>query len=349
VSSSIAVAAVPGSAFVRDPYPQKPGPVQVFILAGQSNMQGQASLRTLEYLVYHPDTAARYEHLKDPMGDWVRRDDVWVWTVDGPRWGSLRPGFGASPWKFGPELGFGWAMAGRLDRQLLLVKTCWGGKSLRRDFLPPGSALPSEEELRQELERYRRKKPEATLEEVKSRYGDCYRSMIGHVRRVLDNLDQYFPDYDEKAGYELAGFVWFQGWNDKVDGRQRAEKYAGYTERSAQLIRDVRAELASPNLPVVIGELGVGGQPGDFQRAQRAAAELPEFQGTVRFVQTHQFWDPELEEMVRQGLWKGPEWPRFYNRGSDRGYHYLGSGKIMYQMGTAFGQAMAELLEANGR
>ena len=47
--------------------------------------------------------------------------------------------------------------------------------------------------------------------------------------------------------------------------------------------------------------------------------------------------------MVEQGVWRGPDWPKFYNVGSERGYHYLGSGKIMYQMGMAFGQAMTEM------
>ena len=49
---------VPESAFDGDPWPMATeGPVKVFILAGQSNMQGHAALRTLEYLVYNEETA----------------------------------------------------------------------------------------------------------------------------------------------------------------------------------------------------------------------------------------------------------------------------------------------------
>jgi hypothetical protein len=132
-----------------------------------------------------------------------------------------------------------------------------------------------------------------------------------------------------------------------VDGAQRREKYAQYTVRLGQMIKDLRKDLKSPKLPVVIGELGVGGKQGDFQMAQKAVAELPGLKGNVRFVPTHQFWEPEVEEMVRQGVWKGPEWPKFYNVGSERGYHYLGSGKIMYQMGMAFGDAMTEMVGAD--
>ena len=38
-----------------------------------------------------------------------------------------------------------------------------------------------------------------------------------------------------------------------VDGSQRTKKYATYTERLAQLIRDVCKELKAPELPVVFG------------------------------------------------------------------------------------------------
>lgn len=113
------------------------------------------------------------------------------------------------------------------------------------------------------------------------------------------------------------------------------------------MFREVRKDLETPRLPIVIGELGVGGegaQP-EFRAAQRAVAELPEFQGAVRFVETHGFWEPEVERMAESDLWKGPGWPRFYNVGSDRGYHYLGSGKIMYRIGVAFGRNMAELIK----
>ena len=40
-----------------------------------------------------------------------------------------------------------------------------------------------------------------------------------------------------------------------VDGSQRAKKYATYTERLAQLIRDVCKELKALELSVVFGEL----------------------------------------------------------------------------------------------
>jgi alpha-galactosidase len=338
--------AVPEAAFNKDPWPlAKQGPVKVFVLAGQSNMQGHAALRTLEYLVYNEKTAAQYEHWKDRDGRWTERRDVWVWTTDGERYGNLKPGFGANEMKMGPELGFGWVVGERLDEQVLLIKTCWGGRSLKRDFLSPGADLPAEEALRAELEQARKRDPTATMEEIKARYGQAYRDMLANVRNVLADPKKFFPQYDEKRGCELAGFVFFQGWNDLVDGSQRAEKYVNYTNRLAQLIRDVRKDLKAPNLPVVIGELGVGGVRGDFQAAQAAVAEVPEFKGNVKFVKTAEFWEPDVEKLVKDGVWKGPDWVKFYNVGSEQGYHYLGSARIFDNMGKAFGEGMMELLQ----
>jgi alpha-galactosidase len=321
----------------------KEGPVKVFILAGQSNMQGHAVLRTLEYLIYNEETAAEYEQWKDRDGRWTERRDVWVWTTDGPRHGNLKPGFGANEIKMGPELGFGWVMGEHFDEQVLLIKTCWGGRSVKRDFLPPSAKMPASAQLMEELQQAGKKAPDTTLEDIKARYGKAYRDMISHVNDVLGNLKEYFPEYDERRGYELAGFVWFQGWNDMVDRSQREEKYVDYTERLAHLIEDVREDLKAPKLPVVIGELGAGRQ-GDFQTAQEAVARLPQFRGNVTFVRTRRFWEPDVERMSDDGVWKGPDWVKFYNVGSNRAYHYLGSAKIYYRMGKAFAEGMTELL-----
>ena len=344
MAASVSLAAKnPASAFNRDPWPQKKGPLKVYILCGQSNMQGHAALRTLEYLIYNKETAADYEQWKDRYGMWNERSDVWVYTTDGDRYGKLKPGFGGSERELGPELGFGEMMGDESGQQVLLIKTCWGGKSVRRDFLSPGSQMPSKQELEKQLENARKKKPETTMDDIKAGYGFYYRSTIKTVQDVLANLKKYYPKYDEKAGYELAGFVFFQGWNDMVDNEQRQEKYANYTKRLAQLIRDVRKDLKAPNLPAVIGELGAGGKRGDFQAAQAAVAELPEFKGNVKFVKTIEFWEPEVDKMVSQGVWRGADWVKFYNVGSEKGYHYLGSARILIKIGKSMANAMLEM------
>src|SRR3954449_4881807 len=66
-----------------------PGPLKVFILAGQSNMEGQAvadldgkdyngGKGTLTHLLNDPDRAALARHLRSGKGEWAVRQDVWV-------------------------------------------------------------------------------------------------------------------------------------------------------------------------------------------------------------------------------------------------------------------------------
>ena len=44
-------------------------------------------------------------------------------------------------------------------------------------------------------------------------------------------------------------------------------------------------------------------------------------------------------------LWNSPERAKFYRIASERPFHYLGSGKMMFLMGHDFGEAMVELLK----
>lgn len=63
-----------------------PKPVKVFILAGQSNMEGAGAVNadpkknegkgSVEYLVKNAATAEKFKHLTDKTGAWVVRDDV---------------------------------------------------------------------------------------------------------------------------------------------------------------------------------------------------------------------------------------------------------------------------------
>ena len=50
-------------------------PIPVYVLAGQSNMEGKARVEVMERQLLEEATAARYAHLRD--GDeWLVRDDV---------------------------------------------------------------------------------------------------------------------------------------------------------------------------------------------------------------------------------------------------------------------------------
>ncbi len=318
-------------------------PVKVFILAGQSNMEGKAQIALLESQLADPKTKAEFQHLR-PDGDWLVRKDVWIKFLN--RKGDLTIGYG-SPKRVGPELEFGIAVGDHFDEQVLIIKTAWGGKSLYRDFRPPSAGAPDADHVQQLLTNARKRKPETTQANIEQSFGHYYRLMLTEIDDALSNLGEHFPGY-EGQGYELTGFVWFQGWNDMVN----ANYTAAYEDNMVHFIKDVRRDLKSPKLPFVIGVLGVGGVTGstdekpnpkrdEFKAAQTAAGNRPEFKGNVAVVQTDQFWDVAAYNVFKKG-WREhfEEWQKI---GSDYPFHYLGSVRTYGAIGKAFGQAVLKL------
>lgn len=282
-------------------------PVKVFILAGQSNMQGAGAIRgdlernggkgSLEYLVKDPATAGRFAHLIDADGNWGVRDDVWIWYFD--RKGGLTVGYGARPDRIGPELQFGHMVGDRYDEQVLLIKIAWGGKSLAKDFRPPSSG---------------------------GEIGQYYTELLRHVREVLGNLKSHFPDYDGR-GYEIVGFGWHQGWNDRINQAFNDE----YELNMANFVRDIRKDLGVKDLPFVIAETGMSGHEEKHPRAlslmqaQAAVAEYEEFRGNVAFVGTKGFYRPPEVSPSRQS------------------YHWNSNAETYCLIGDAMAKAMIRL------
>ena len=227
--------------------------------------------------------------------------------------------------------------------QVLIIKTAWSGRSLFRDFRPPSAGLPPDGVLEKMLADLKKQKGKenSTLDDVKKPFGASYREMLAEVNGTLADLKKHFPDYAGQ-GYELAGFVWFQGWNDMINPDYTAE----YAANLAHLIRDVRKDLKAPRLPVVVGQMGVdGANPSAaikrFKDAQAAVLDVAEFKGNVALVKTDAFWDAEAEAVFKKG-WREnlDEWNKV---GSDYPYHYLGSDRTMCKIGRAFGEAILEL------
>ena len=82
--------------------------------------------------------------------------------------------------------------------------------------------------------------------------------------------------------------------------RKEPGGYDGYSELMAHFIRDVRKDLNAPEMPFVIGVMGVGGirdQPEYFRQAMAAPASYPEFKDTVTAVETAPFWDQPLADL----------------------------------------------------
>ena len=378
----------------RDPDPKR---LQIFILAGQSNMVGHANYVTVPALyrdrregdsglaklvfkdgsegvqgIVHDQIARRIK--RDRLNDDLRnsriegqaaiadaRRDVEGLSVDVDqkstqirnaflvsdrvyitsiadnhrKSGPLTIGFGGSEDKIGPELGFGLSLARTITSPILIIKTSWGGKSLHYDFRPPGVG-------QYELSDQERASDDAAG--IRERAGTNYRMLIAQVREVLGNLKAYHPGFDASAGYDLAGFVWLQGFNDQFSSEFRDN----YSKNMVALVRDVRREFQTENLPFVIGVLGTAITEEEVGKnavsvGQRVAAGTPEFQGNVLAVETWKVYDLEALEIFKKGWQENfAEWSAV---GSDRPYHYLGSGRFFVRLGDAFASAMSELIQ----
>lgn len=284
-------------------------PTKVFILVGQSNMEGHAKVETIDYIGEDPATAPLLKRMKGPDGKApAEGEGVWIsyftgiGEKNGEGFGKLTTGYGSRQdpakdgGKIGPEYTFGLAMDRAYQEPVLLIKAAWGGKSLNYDFRSPGAGPYPRTPTDLEKDRH-------PLENS----GHYYRLMLAHVRQVLANPGRVCPAYDPKQGYEIAGFIWLQGFNDMVDTNfyprlpkgATTNRYAKYSDYMAAFIRDVRKDLGVPKMPFVIGVMGVGGKdPGDdnlaFREAMAAPASLPEFKGNVTAVRTGPFWDEQL-------------------------------------------------------
>ena len=295
-------------------------PLKVFILAGQSNMEGHAEIRTFDYIGRDPLTAPLLKEMRNPDGTPRVCDKVWMSYLTGPYDGSangeglgkLTVGFGErgnQPTKIGkkigPEFTFGIYMEKELKEPILIIKTAWGGRSLNTEFRPPSAGqykLPKE--IQDRWDQYpqgahgipKMEDRKKWQEDKDAASGVFYRMMIEHVQRVLADPKRVCPEYDQKAGFELAGFVWLQGFNDLVDGQTYPNgNYEEYSRLLSHFIRDVRKDLSAPKMPFVIGVLGVDGEKNvNFRKAMAAPADMPEFKGNVIAVDTAPFWDYDI-------------------------------------------------------
>jgi hypothetical protein len=302
----------------------QPKPVRVFILAGQSNMEGHAKIETFDFIGDDPATASLLKRMRREDGKPTVCDDAWISYLTGAGdenfeivgrltagygslWGQQRGNLGE---KIGPEFTFGISMDDAFDEPVLIIKTAWGGKSLHTDFRSPSSGPyePSSFQFQnypkqdghgipKDFEQWKLEKKKST--------GVYYNLMIGHVQKVLADIQHVIPNYSPQQTYVLSGFVWLQGFNDMVDHhvyphQNGAARFDLYSDLLANFIRDVRNDLNDPKMPFVIGVMGVGGgEDGSadmvaFRRAMAAPAALPEFQGNVIAVPTAPFWSDEL-------------------------------------------------------
>jgi iduronate 2-sulfatase len=207
---------------------------EVFLLAGQSNMDGRGAKKDLvgelaSYSKPQPDVLIAFA-----AGGLHRPLTLSNGFV------PLEPGYSGTPAQkagglptgtFGPELSFGRTLATALPgKHVALIKYAEGGTNLRADWNP-------------------------------DKKGSLYEKFIAFTRQSLKGLK------DRGDTYEIRGMIWHQGESDASLPTDQ------YQKMLTEFINRVRTDLAINDLPFVIGEVYDNGKRDLVRAAQQTAAK----------------------------------------------------------------------------
>ena len=309
-------------------------PVKVFLIMGQSN--------TLEMGKVTPNIGELYPFLVDDAGKPTVRMDVRNVSVMQKRdnmnvyrneWLTIE-----KKNKIGIEVGIGHQLGNAIDEPVMVLKSSIGNRGLGWDLLPPGSESyeytgidnKTKKETTWIYAGYKQSpnRWEKGTEPVPIGWyaGKQYDDDVANAKKVLAELDKYYPD---AKGYEVAGFLWWQGDKDRYDAAHASR----YEKNLVALIHALRKEFNAPKAKFVCATLGQtakdapAGNDKMIFDAQMAVdgetGKYPEFKGNVATVYTHP-------------LSKG---------GASNG-HYNGNVETYTNVGLAMGEAMVKLLNA---
>lgn len=302
-------------------------PVQVFILMGQSNMLGMGKVAgdkpgSLEVAVKE----GKYPFLVDDSGGWTTRKDVR--NVRVMNFKDFKNDWltAADTKTIGPEIGIGHILGEKLEAPVMLLKSCIGNRSLGWDLLPPGS---EQYEFEGKIYAGYKESPlswdKGTEPKPIEWYaGKQYDDDTASAKQVLEKLDQYYPG---AKGYEIAGFIFWQGDKD----RYNAAHASRYEQNLVRFIKQLRKDFNAPNALFVCGTLGqtekgAAGNEGAILNAQMAvdggSGKYPEFRGNVATVYCHPL-----------------------SQGGASNSHYNGNAITYMDIGLGLGRAMADLLK----
>ncbi|MFZ9935959.1 MAG: sialate O-acetylesterase [Luteolibacter sp.] len=306
-------------------------PVQVFIIMGQSN--------TLEMGKVTDELKDKYPFLADDAGKWTTRQDVRNVSVMQKR-GNM--GVYRNDWlaisgnKIGIEIGIGHHLGNAIDAPVMVLKSSIGNRSLGWDLLPPGS------------ERYDfdlREKDGSTKTYTFAGYKDSpdkwekgaekpagiewyagkqYDDDVGNAKKILAELDKYYPG---AKGYEVAGFLWWQGDKDRYNPAHAAM----YEKNLVNLIKALRKDFNAPKAAFVTASLGqteesnTTSPDGQILQAMKSVASgkySAELGDNIGFVYTHPL-----------------------SMGSSSNAHYGGNAQTYMNVGLAMGEKMAGLVK----
>jgi len=310
-----------------------PAGIKVFIVAGQSNMVGygetergngdvNGAIGSLRYLALNNGTYPEYDYtslLVNPAvatSAFRTRSDVKVWYRDGGngqlggtvKKGDLGPPFmGRDTGKIGPEYAFGQVVGDfYASDDVLIIKCAWGGRDLAQNFRSPSAVAARGGQV-----------------------GDFYNAIIEYSRQVLNNLGTEFPGWAGQ-GYQIVGFGWHQGYNDRISTGFSDE----YKDNLPDLIGDLRTLYNKPDAPFVIASTGMATGP----------AESPPYSG-YSAVEKAQLWVAGVARPANVLSTDTRPFARSVaNSPTDQGFHWNQNGESQFLIGKALGDNMVELL-----
>lgn len=202
-------------------------PIDVYVLAGQSNMAGTSRLNLLpeQYRRTYPRVKMYFE-----VGSGYE-PDMREWTV-------VQPGQGAfinNTQYFGPELGMAEVLQNS-DSEIAFVKYAYGGTAI---YQHPGINNTATNK-----DNWHGSWDGATP-------GRLYNGLISTVQTALTEL--------EEQGYApvIRGMAWMQGETDGEIQFNSGEHAAAdvYEHNLTEFFKAVRTELNVPDMPIVFGEI----------------------------------------------------------------------------------------------
>jgi hypothetical protein len=230
--------------------------------------------------------------------------------------GKLSIGYGANARSIGLEYAAGMALEQSIDAPILIIKCAWDSRQGLSDF----------------WQQQARKRT------------------LAHVKKVLADPGKYYPDYDAKAGYDVAGLIWFQGLGEPANPE--------YGAQLASLLTDFRKAVNTPDLPVVCATVGTMYFKGESEDhpvnlGMRAVAAMPEFKGTVDVVDSYR-WHPSELSLINSMIHKRKIKPDAAmqqtlrgatTRAGRRGLPYSGSATFYLLTGNEVGTRLARMIK----
>jgi autotransporter-associated beta strand protein len=331
-------------------------PVKVFILMGQSNMQGKGAINPIGT----PGTLAtvakqqnKFPNLLDTNGNWSARGDVkYRGVISCIGNAELTVGQGTGSTQIGPELGFGHVMGYHFDEPVIVIKASFGGQDLGFDFLAPGSprydeggktyggyldtarswtigATPPPQHVPGTPIGYLANPVGGAQNYGGKMFDDC----VSQVNGILDNFATQYTQYAAQ-GYQIAGIGWFQGFNDTV-----TTTFPGrYEANLVNFINGFRSAVNAPSAPFVVTTSGFSGYAAagntltviNAQLAVGDPVKYPAFAGNVKSMDTRGYWRDAADSPVPNG---------------SQGYHYNHNSETLLLVGDAMARGMLDLLD----